>query len=296
MTSSLLFFPIEIFLMFVFLLRLTILEADYSDVIPKAEFQLLEGQMKEAQDRYKGVKDDYDHLSSQVQNLRDQIDSLIADRDDLQELVQSLQFKATPRPSWSKIAEFVEGGITRWQEIYQGKSSKQIVDQVVEVLTGKKVGQPPGFIQPLGTAESVPLYLRYDQPVRQRNFTRRDCAVLIHDIQQTRMEHLEVVRKIRESQDDDYAAPEHLPTILPFLEFVTNYFKERLPWANLRAEYCYNLRDGCRQFSDHSLKTFLGMLEGRIDECVIHQLRNDIAKVRNVLIEKSAAGVLSVFH
>jgi hypothetical protein len=273
--------------------RLTILEADYSDVIPKKEHEALRQVVDEATKLYNVDNDEFETISSQVQNLKDQVDSLIADRDDLHELVSDLKFKATPRPSWSKIAEYVEGGMSRWQEIYEGKSSKQIVDQVVEVLTGKKVKGPPEWIEPAGTKDSVPPYLRYGERVRNRNFTRREAAILIHDIQQTRIEQLEVVKKARENQsEDDYGAKDDsLPNILPFPDFFRSYLEERFPWANIRAEYTYNLIDACKRLaSDSTLNTFLGILERQMDESLIHGLRSDIGRVRNILLEKSKEG------
>ncbi|CAG7837386.1 unnamed protein product [Allacma fusca] len=273
--------------------RLTILEADYSDVIPKKDHESLKETLDEATKLYNVDNDEFETISSQVQNLKDQVDSLIADRDDLQELLADLKFKATPRPSWSKIAEYVEGGMSRWQEIYQGKTSKEIVDQVVEVLTGKKVKGSPEWIEPEGTKDSVPAYLRYEDKIRHRNFTRREAAILVHDIQQTRIEQLETIKKARENQsEDDYGTKdENTPDVLPFPDYFRSYLEERFTWPNIRAEYTYNLIDACKRLSsDSTLCTFLGILEGRMDECLIHGLRSDVGRIRNILMAKSTEG------
>jgi len=166
--------------------RLLVLEADYADVIPRHEYENLQATMTELEEEHKTTNDTFEILSSQVQGLRDQIESLTAERNTANEIVKALRHKATPRPSWERIADHIEGGLPRWESIYTGKATGEIVTRMAEELSGKRLTGPPVYLTPLGIGPTVPRYLAYENRVRARGFSRRDVAVIIQDIYQVK--------------------------------------------------------------------------------------------------------------
>lgn len=48
------------------------------------------------------------------------------------------------RPDWEKCADFVQGGITRWQELSDGKASNELVDVLLHEISAG------GFVESAG--------------------------------------------------------------------------------------------------------------------------------------------------
>lgn len=285
--------------MFFVLFRLTVLEADYADVIPRHEFEELQTSMKRLEGEYAENIKAYERLSADVSSLKAAIEVLTGDRNNLQDILSDMRTKATPRPSWEKVAEHIEGGLPKWKSIYQGKSSADIVPILVQELTGKKLIGPPEYIQPLGTSSEVPKYLRHNTAVRRRDFSRRDVIVVLNDIWQTRAEILDELRRYNEAKEEEANGgygntpigdvPESMPVILPFEDYVLHYFETRFHLTTMRMEWIYNILESCNRLGplEPKMKQFVSILQGKTNEGVYHLLREQIAKLRNTVIAKS---------
>jgi hypothetical protein len=250
-----------------------VLEADYADVIPRHEFESLQLKMGELEEEHQSRNETYEVLSSQVQGLRDLIEVLTGERNKLADVVKDLRTKATPRPSWEKIADHIDGGLPRWESIYQGKPSAEIVTRLIEELTGKRLSGPPDYLPGLGAGPAVPRYLRYENRVRHRQLSRRDVAVVIQDIYTSRTEELETLRRWTEAKEEEASGsygsaglgevPEEKPNILPFPDFVAVYFETHYHIVPLRMEWTYNIVDACKTLGgiDPRLTQFLAILQ-----------------------------------
>lgn len=210
--------------------------------------------------------------------------------------MKDLTRKPTPRPSWTKISSEWPGGASKFEEIREGQSTRQVINKVVEQLSGKKVGEITEYIQPKGTGDKIPVYLRYDKPLLRRNFSAAEALYLIKGIWNKRAEIVSLYRKIKQARKDEEDGNANFPDDLPyeypvvgtFDEFVTDYLKKRCHLDQLRMEWVYNLMEACQAFStDPKLMQFLGVLDGRVDESVYHLFQMELEHVREYMYSKS---------
>lgn len=78
----------------------------------------------------------------------------------------------------------IQGGIVRWKELSDGKTSAELMEVLLSEISGGASADTGGaeFFEGLGTDESVPLYLQHDGQVRNRRLGKRDTALLVRDI------------------------------------------------------------------------------------------------------------------
>lgn len=57
----------------------------------------------------------------------------------LNEELNSLKRSATPRPDWERCGEYLEGGVERWKELSEGRSSDRKVDILLAEIAGVDV-------------------------------------------------------------------------------------------------------------------------------------------------------------
>ena len=88
------------------------------------------------------------------------------------------------RPEWEKCADVIQGGIVRWKEIAEGKTSHDLMEVLLGEISGGSTGDSGGaeYFDGQGTGETVPKYLQYDGKVRNRRLGKRDTALLVKDI------------------------------------------------------------------------------------------------------------------
>lgn len=63
-------------------------------------------------------------------------EDVVKQRDQYYMELESLRRNATPRPEWYKCAEFIYGGLPRWQEMSVGKSSDEMLQILLQEMTG----------------------------------------------------------------------------------------------------------------------------------------------------------------
>ncbi|RXG61731.1 Translin-associated factor X-interacting protein 1, partial [Armadillidium vulgare] len=83
------------------------------------------------------------------------------------------------------VAEHIEGGIQRWHEISHGLSSDQLLEVLLNELSGPSTGlslTTAEYLTCQGDSENVPAFLRYNGSVRNKKLTKRDTLILINDI------------------------------------------------------------------------------------------------------------------
>lgn len=61
---------------------------------------------------------------------------LQSQRDKLSEEIVGLKRSATPRPEWARCGLYMEGGIEKWKETMEGRSSDRMLDAVLAQLAG----------------------------------------------------------------------------------------------------------------------------------------------------------------
>ncbi|XP_045110869.1 translin-associated factor X-interacting protein 1-like [Portunus trituberculatus] len=226
------------------------MERQYREVVPRADFDRLQRRLASLTNTHRQLSHVHELLKDQHETIVRSQEEILEERDRLSEENHRLRRSATPRPDWNRVAEYVEGGIGRWREVSNGRSSDQLVDVLVSELTGSQLPSSNEFIDCKGTEEGVPAYLRYEGSVRNRRLGKRDLTLLIDDIWREKRRQGD-----HESMD----------------QFVDMYFKERYHLEEVRAEWCYSLADACQRLAhDEQVGLFWGILCGQVQEQVYH--------------------------
>ncbi|XP_042881469.1 translin-associated factor X-interacting protein 1-like [Penaeus japonicus] len=230
--------------------RVEEMERQYREVVPRADFERQQRRLASLTATHQQVVLVHDLLKEQHETLLNAHEVVVIERDSLSEENLSLRRAATPRPDWNRVAEYVEGGISRWRELSYGRTSDQTVDILISELTGSQLTTSTEFIDCKGTEASVPAYLRYEGSVRNRRLGKRDLMHLIDDIW----------REKRKSSNKE-----------PMDVFVDKYFRERYHLEEVRAEWCYSLADACQRLAhEEQIGLFWGILCGQVQEEVYH--------------------------
>lgn len=248
--------------------RLTRMEADYNDVIPRRDYLALETVFNELKEKYDNLEKENKSFKTEnykLSEIRKQIEAKL--NETLQEM-DSMRDTNTPRPDWDKCALIVDGGAERWKELSTGKSSNQLVEVLLHEFTGSSNSQQD-FLTGLGTGENVPLHLRYDGQIKNRHLTKRDACMIVTEIWKERNEEQNKSEKTENMS-----------------EFLMNYYKNRFPSNQLAYEWCYNLNDACERYpNNQTLAIFHGVLNGKIDEEIYHHERRLYMQLLQHLID-----------
>ncbi|XP_064611191.1 translin-associated factor X-interacting protein 1-like isoform X2 [Liolophura sinensis] len=265
--------------------RLNEMVADYGDVIPRRDFEALESKYNKLVEEQETSLDDFRKLQAEHNALLDVNKQIVQQRDEFYVESEKLRRNATPRPDWDRCADYVQGGVMRWKELSEGKTSNELVDVLLQEMASGGVGDGGGaeYFDGQGTGPEVPPYLRCEGHVRNRRLGKRDCALLIKDIW-------------REKSAQDAESPDGKRSSLA--EFLYTYLTRKFGLEQMVVEWGYNLHDALQRYShDESLGLFWGVLTGEVDEEVYHSQLQIMANLVNHLtkvdVEKGNPGKLS---
>ncbi|XP_064116936.1 translin-associated factor X-interacting protein 1-like isoform X2 [Macrobrachium nipponense] len=245
------------------------MERQYREVVPRADFDRQQRRLNSLTASHKQLSHVHEMLKEQHETLLSSYEQVVTERDGLSEENQALRRAATPRPEWNRVAEYIEGGISRWRELSFGKTSDQTVDVLISELTGSQLTTTSEFIDCKGNEPGVPAYLRYDGSVRNRRLGKRDLMLIVDDI-------WSIKRKLCNKD--------------PMEHFVDQYFKERYHLEEVRAEWCYSLADGCQRLAhEEQIGLFWGILCGQVQEQVYHYQVDIVNNLYNILKSKDSS-------
>lgn len=250
--------------------RLNEMIANYGDVVPRRDFEFLKADFEKIQKEKDELHGDHDVLQKEHEILQDTAAKLEEERNKYLEEWESLKGRATPRPDWDRCAKVLEGGEERWNMISQGKRSDQLVELLLKEIMGD--GEGYEYLEPKGTGEDVPVYLRYDGKIRKRKMDRRDVGIIFKEM------WAEKAKKDAEKTDGS-------------LENVGSFFAQFMQqkYGEHRAafEWMYNLVDICEnnEENDH-LKMFYSILKNELDERVYHSFMERLAGLFEILEKK----------
>lgn len=197
-------------------------------------------------------------------------------------MAEQMRRSATPRPHWEKCGQYIEGGIDRWNELSQDRSSDELVDILLAEMTGQDIaiiqaGVNTGaeYFTGQGTGPEVPKFLRFEGQVRNRRLGKRDMSLLIKDIWQEKAAH---DAEKPDGERDDLG------------EFLYQYLQRRFGVENMIIEWGYNLYDACGRYShDPRIGLFFGILQKEVDEAVHHDQLVMLEKLYNALTKVDLA-------
>ncbi|CAF0871044.1 unnamed protein product [Didymodactylos carnosus] len=272
------------------LTKLTKMEADYNDVVPRRDFLALEvkskdflERIKELQERNENCVKELDILKTQNETLKEESQRLQREKDDLSVKTQATRDEMTPRPEWSLCGEVIDGGQERWQSITNNKTSQEKLVTILNEFTGggndgddqSNVEQLP----PYGEGENVPFHLRSAKPIKNRRLTRRDVAVLITEIWNE--------RRVSDKQNGRTKS---------LSEFIYEFFRNRFGNHNSAVEMAYNLDYACKKFKhNENCQLFHSILSGQADEDIYHHTKQLIEQLSERIMKESEGtkGVVS---
>ncbi|XP_059164929.1 translin-associated factor X-interacting protein 1-like [Physella acuta] len=238
--------------------RLNEMVANYGDVIPRRDFEQLQGKFKELEDKYETSLQDFRKLQAEHNALLDIQKQVVQKRDEFYIELETLKRSSTPRPNWEKCSDYVQGGATRWQQLSEGKRSNELVDVLLQEIQSGGTGDTVGtdYFDPLGTGPEVPIYLRTTEPVRNRRLSKRDAVLLIRDVWKS--------KSAKDAERTDGKRQN-------MGEFFYEYLKARFPIEQLVIEWGYNMDDACLRYAhDDVIGLFGRILTEKADEEIYH--------------------------
>ncbi|KAK2189473.1 hypothetical protein NP493_106g07058 [Ridgeia piscesae] len=227
--------------------RLLYIEAHYGDVIPD-----------------KNMK----HSRSSSCVLLDLHKQTLAQRDEYYAESETLRRSSTPRPKWDRCADVVAGGTVRWTTLSASKTSDQLVEVLLNEITGSGGSDAAGaeYFDGMGMEEGVPKYLQYEGKVRNRRLGKRDCLLLIKDIWREKAAH--------------DAEQEEGTKRVKLADFLHTYLERRFSLPQMVAEWAYNLNDACMRYShDEAINMFASILNDEMDEVIYHNQLDGVTKL-----------------
>ncbi|CAF3703702.1 unnamed protein product [Adineta steineri] len=267
------------------LAKITYMEANYNDVVPRRDFVELEVKSNEFVEQIKALQEMIDNQTRELEQMRTQNENLKEDIQNIQREKEELSSKnegshggMTPRPAWHLAGEVIDGGVERWQSITANKTSQEKLVSLLNEFTGggnednqSQNGPVPDQLSPRGEGEQVPFHLRSSKSVKNRRLTRRDVAVLIQEIW--------TERRISNNQDGRTKT---------LSEFVYEYFRNRYGNHNTAIEMGYSLDYACKRFKhNENCQLFYQILCGEADEDIYHNTKNLIEQLGERVIKES---------
>ncbi|ELT95990.1 hypothetical protein CAPTEDRAFT_174103 [Capitella teleta] len=252
--------------------RLSEMIANYGDVIPRRDFESLQKEYKVLEIQLEQMKGDYTNLKMEHGALLDTHKQVVAQRDEYFTECKTLRRSATPRPDWNRCADYVTGGIVRWKEISENKTSDQLVESLLLEIQGATGSDSNAeAFDGLGLGDEVPKYLRHEGQVRNRRLGKRDTALLIKDIWRE--------KSTKDAERTD-GKRENLA------DYLAEYLQQKFPLQQMSVEWAYNLQDACQRYAhDENIGLFWNVLSEKGDEELYHGQLQLIAKLLNHLVK-----------
>ncbi|XP_028905578.1 translin-associated factor X-interacting protein 1 isoform X2 [Ornithorhynchus anatinus] len=246
-------------------MEMTLLRANFGDVVPRKIFEQLEKNHNVLLEEMEMLKHFSEGLRKDYNTLHQQHRDTVKERDQLILEVQELRRSHTPRPNWSKCPEVVAGGMDRWQTLIRGKNSDQLVDVLLEEI-GERWLRDQEVFPGLGQSDEVPVYLRHDSAVKNKNLSKKEVVDIIKDIWKTRGEEEE--------------CQENLPEY--FLRYIKEHYEE-----TSAMEWTYSIYETIRIFRcNEVMRQFYDILTRKVDESTFLGQNQIVAELLNELAKK----------
>lgn len=167
-------------------MELNTMKANFGDVVPRRDFEMLEKTNMDLQEQLEGLRADYGEVRKEHELLLQLHMSTLKERDQFHFELQEIQRTSTPRPDWNKCESVIAGGPERWLTLAEGKNSDQLVDVLLEEI-GNALLREKDFFPGLGFGDSVPAFLRFDGPVENKKPTKKEVVHLLEDAWKERL-------------------------------------------------------------------------------------------------------------
>jgi len=133
--------------------ELNIIKADYNDVIPRRDYDIMKTDRENLVGEMSNLKDQFDILQQEHQALLEAHAEVIEQRDEFYTELSLLKRSATPRPSWELCCDSLTVEPDDWDEMIKDKSSKDILEILMKEF--RRDGSA-GVFDGRGVTEEIP--------------------------------------------------------------------------------------------------------------------------------------------
>ncbi|KAK7160195.1 hypothetical protein R3I93_007981 [Phoxinus phoxinus] len=244
------------------------LEAEYSDVVPRRDWDNLNRMHEETLIKLETLQTDFDQMKSEYDTLleihRQSSDLqsapavLHSNQSVLQHGSDNKHIVTTPRPNWEQCSDIL-GGVERCKELFEGQSSQKKLEILLQEMNGQNE-----FFTGLGTSSDVPIYLQYEGTIKNLKLKKTDVIRVIKDIWRN---------KTTENEKNDHSRDLQV--------FLHSYLVEQ--YKDKSGEWAYSLMENIQNnLKDDFICLFNDILTGKVDESIYHgqtQLLSHLLKV-----------------
>ncbi|GAB1293587.1 Translin-associated factor X-interacting protein 1 [Apodemus speciosus] len=243
-------------------MELNTMKANFGDVVPRRDFEMQEKTNMELQEQLESLRADYEEVRKEHEMLLQLHMSTLKERDQFSNELQEIQRTSTPRPDWTKCESVIAGGAERWLMLAEGKNSDQLVDVLLEEI-GMGLLREKDFFPGLGFGDSIPPFLRFDGPVKNKKPSKKEVVNLLKDAWKER---------IAEEQKES------------FPDFFFNFLERRFG-VNDAMAWAYTIFENIKLFrSSEIMSQFYSVLMGKNLESVYINQRETLSHLLKELI------------
>ncbi|XP_031197087.1 translin-associated factor X-interacting protein 1 isoform X3 [Mastomys coucha] len=243
-------------------MELNTMKANFGDVVPRRDFEMQEKTNLDLQEQLESMRADYAEVRKEHELLLQLHMSTLKERDQFYAELQEIQRTSTPRPDWTKCESVIAGGSDRWLVLAEGKNSDQLVDVLLEEI-GMGLLREKDFFPGLGFGESIPPFLRFDGPVKNKKPSKKEVVNLLKDAWKER---------IAEEQKES------------FPDFFFNFLERRFG-VNDAMAWAYTIFENIKLFrSSEIMSQFYAVLMGKNLESVYINQKETMSHLLKELI------------
>jgi hypothetical protein len=253
--------------------RINTMLADYGDVVPRRDYEGLEGSFQTLENEHEQLKNDHVTLMEEHGTLQEMYRQVCDEKAAMERDLLVLKRTATPRPDWTRCGDYVDGGPEKWKTVSEGQSSDYLMDVLLAEIAKVDISQirKDDNFQAMGTAESIPAHLRGEGLVKNLHLSKKDLNQFIDNFWK-------------------YHLSRNVPDVM-MDEILAQYLLEASQQDKMAAlETAYSVHDSCIQLSHElHIRVFQEVVLGKLDEVVYKRWLQS----RGVLIEaltKAAQG------
>lgn len=245
--------------------RLTRMEADYGDVVPRRDYEKLKVTYENLLDESKEMKSTFDTNKSDLKALEKSHKSLESRYQDIERQLGEFRRDCTPRPDWDRCTSLIEA--EKWSNLCGTKTSVQVLETLVYELGGKKDGMKmTEYHTAMGMGPETPPHLRTDGNkglVKKISLSRREMSI--------------VVKEFWKQRESDKSTE--------FSECFINYLRKRFNTDMQAFEYSYAMHEAfdSKNLDSEFLSQFSSILNGRLDEDAYYNENKMIKKLLETL-------------
>ncbi|VDL89115.1 unnamed protein product [Schistocephalus solidus] len=268
------------------LTKLTKMETDYVDVVPRKQFEEVSEKLKTMGEDLEVLTKHCKTLQSSLEDQTKVLEETIEQKNEVETLYSELKRSSTPRPAWREAVCNLPGGKKYWRQLASVKSSRERLYVLIREFLNESDGENRSS---RGTDSTVPALLRSSEPVLQRTLPLRDLLLLVEDIWTKRKTQLaEFLDKCALTDESEQ------PSLPSFDEFLANYFQANFGLSALRKEWAYALYNSADFYSEcEELVQLRKIIDNQMDEAYHWYLDSLIRRAFNKLKQLAHATAIA---